>query len=59
MKAKKDKGKANESEASSPVLECHVPERPQPLIHIKAGVRFLAGILIGIGIFYFCIKRGR
>ena len=42
----KDEGKANENEANSPVLECHVSERPQPLIHIEAGVSSLIGTFI-------------
>ena len=42
----KYEGEAKQREVNSLEPECHVSERPQPLIHIEAGVSFLVGILI-------------
>ena len=42
----KYEGEAKQREVNSPEPKSHVSERPQPLIHIEAGVSFLVGILI-------------
>ena len=42
----KYEGEGKQREVNSPEPKSHVSERPQPLIHIEAGVSFLVGILI-------------
>ena len=42
----KYEGEAKQREVNSPEPESHVSERPQPLIHIEAGVSFLVGVFI-------------